>query len=126
MNPAFLLNWLVSTLAIIITAYLLPGVTVEGIFAALVTALILGLINAFIKPLLLVLTLPINILSLGLFTLVINALLILLTSAIVPGFAVKNFWWALLFAVILAIVRFALRDLGGQPRPRARLVIKKY
>lgn len=123
MSVAFLLNWLVTTLAIIITAYLLPGVTVEGIFAALVTALILGLINAFIKPLLLVLTLPINILTLGLFTLVINAVLILLTDAIVPGFTVKNFWWALLFAVILTIIRFALRDLGGQPPSHTHLTI---
>ena len=83
--------------------------------------------NAFIKPILLVLTLPITILTLGLFTLVLNALLIVLTDAIVPGFNVKNFWWALLFAVILSAIRFALRDLGGGlPRSRARLIIHKY
>jgi len=105
---SFLLQWLVSGLAIIITAYILPGVKVEGFFAALVTALILGLINAVIRPVLILLTLPLNILTLGLFTLVINALLIMLAAAIVPGFFVQGFWWALLFGLVLAIVNFAL------------------
>ena len=107
----FLLNWLVFTLAIIITAYLLPGVAVEGVFAALVAALVLGLINTFINPLLLILTLPINILTLGLLTFAINASLIMLTSAIVPGFSVGSFWWALLFSIILSIVVWALNQL---------------
>ena len=105
---SFLLQWLVSGLAIIITAYILPGVKVEGFFAALVTALILGLINAFIRPVLILLTLPLNILTLGLFTLVINALLIMLAAAIVPGFSVQGFWWSLLFGLVLAIVNFAI------------------
>ena len=105
---SFLLQWLVSGLAIIIAAYLLPGVRVTGFFAALVTALILGLINAFIRPVLILLTLPLNILTLGLFTLVINALLIMLAAAIVPGFAVKGFWWALLFGLVLAVISYAL------------------
>lgn len=104
----FLLSWLISALAIIITAYLLPGVRLSGFFAALVTALVLGLINAFIKPVLLLLTLPINILTLGLLTLVINALLIMLAGAIVPGFSVSGFWWALLFSLVLSIVNYAL------------------
>ena len=105
---SFLLQWLVSGLAIIITAYFLPGVRVAGFFAALVTALILGLINAFIRPVLILLTLPLNILTLGLFTLVINALLIMLAAAIVPGFTVQGFWWALLFGLVLAVVNYAL------------------
>jgi len=104
----FLLQWLVSGLAIIITAYLLPGVRVTGFFAALVTALILGLINAFIRPVLILLTLPLNILTLGLFTLVINALLIMLAAAIVPGFTVQGFWWALLFGLVLAVINYVL------------------
>ena len=105
---SFLLQWLVGGLAIIITAYLLPGVKLTGFFAALVTALILGLINAFIRPVLILLTLPLNILTLGLFTLVINALLIMLAAAIVPGFTVQGFWWALLFGLVLAVINFAL------------------
>jgi putative membrane protein len=108
----FLLQWLVSGLAIIITAYLLPGVRVSGFFAALVTALILGLINAFIRPVLILLTLPLNILTLGLFTLVINALLIMLAAAIVPGFSVQGFWWALLFGLVLAVISYALGTLA--------------
>lgn len=104
----FLLQWLVSGLAIIITAYLLPGVRVTGFFAALITALILGLINAFIRPVLILLTLPLNILTLGLFTLVINALLIMLAAAIIPGFSVQGFWWALLFGLVLAVISYAL------------------
>ena len=105
---SFLIQWVVSGVAIIITAYLLPGVAVEGFLAALVTALILGLINAIIRPILILLTLPLNILTLGLFTLVINALLIMLAAAIVPGFAVQGFWWALLFGLVLAVVNYAL------------------
>lgn len=105
---AFLIKWLVNALAIGITAYLLPGVRVSGLFAALVTALVLGLVNIFIRPLLLLLTLPLNILTLGLFTLVINALLILLVAAVVPGFSVRGFWWAVLFGLVLAVVNYVL------------------
>jgi putative membrane protein len=104
----FLIHWLITTIAILIAAYLLPGVTVKGFFAALVTALVLGLINTFIRPILLILTLPINILTLGLFTFVINALLIMLTSAVVPGFDVRSFWWALLFSLVLSLIKWAL------------------
>jgi len=107
----FLINWIVSGLAIVITAYLLPGVRLSGFFAALVTALILGLINAFIKPVLSLLTLPLTVMSLGLFALVLNALLIMLTSTIVPGFQVQGFWWALAFSLVLSIVNFALSAL---------------
>jgi putative membrane protein len=113
---SFLIQWVVSGAAIIITAYLLPGVAVEGFLAALVTALILGLINAVIRPILILLTLPLNILTLGLFTLVINALLIMLAANIVPGFAVQGFWWALLFGIVLAIVNFALSPLLKSPQ----------
>lgn len=107
----FLINWIISGLAIVITAYLLPGVRLSGFFAALVTALVLGLINAFIKPVLSLLTLPLTIMSLGLFALVINALLIMLTSKIVPGFQVQGFWWALAFSLVLTVVNFALSAL---------------
>jgi len=104
----FFISWLISAVAIVITAYLLPGVRLSGFFAALVTALVLGLINTFIKPLLLLLTLPLNILTLGLLTFVINALLIMLTSSVVPGFVVTGFGWALLFSLILSIINYAL------------------
>jgi putative membrane protein len=104
----FLFLWLIRALAIVITAYLLPGVRLTGFFPALVTALVLGLLNTFMRPILIILTLPINILTLGLFTLVINALLILATSAIVPGFQVKGLFTAILFSLVLTIINWAL------------------
>lgn len=112
-----LLNWLVATLAIIITAYLVPGVALSGLWPALIAALVLGLVNAVLRPILIILTLPINIFTLGLFTLVINALLIMLTSSLVPGFHVNGFWWALVFGIVLFFVNMALSGLkrtGGQ------------
>jgi putative membrane protein len=100
-----LLHWIIATLAIIIAAYLVPGVTITFL-GALIAAVVLGALNLFIRPILLVLTLPINILTLGLFSLVINALLVLLAAHLVPGFAVAGFWTALLFAVVLAIINW--------------------
>jgi len=107
-----IISWLVATLAIIVSAYILPGVTVSSFFAAFVTALVLGIINAFIKPVLIILTLPLNVLTLGLFTFIINALLIMLTGIIVPGFEVASFWWALLFGLILSLVNFVLHSIA--------------
>jgi putative membrane protein len=105
---SLLVHWLIYAIAIVITAYLLPGVRLSGFSAALVAALVLGLVNTFIKPVLLLLTLPLNILTLGLLTFVINALLIMLTSSLVPGFVVTGFWWALLFSLVLSIINYAL------------------
>lgn len=110
----FLLNWFISALAILIAAYIIPGIDVQGFFVACVTSLILGLINAFIKPILIILTLPINILTLGLFTLVINALLIMLTARIVPGFNVDGFLPALLFSIVLSLINFALSQIKSE------------
>jgi putative membrane protein len=104
----FLINWAVSGLAIVITAYLLPGVHLSGLVAALVTALVLGFINAFIKPVLSLLTLPLTILTLGIFSLILNALLIMLTGKIVTGFQVAGFWWAVAFSLVLAVVNWLL------------------
>ena len=103
-----IIHWIVSALAILITAYLLPGVHVSGIFAALVLAVVLGAINAVLRPLLIILTLPLTIVTLGLFVFAINGALILLASYIVPGFVVAGFWWAVLFGIVLAVVSFVL------------------
>ncbi|WP_224982256.1 phage holin family protein [Geomonas agri] len=104
----FIVKWLVHAVAIVITAYFLPGVHLSGFGAALITAVVLGLINTFIRPVLMLLTLPFNILTLGLLTFVINALLIMLTSALVRGFTVDGFLWALLFSLVLSVVNFIL------------------
>ncbi|HEY4513169.1 MAG TPA: phage holin family protein [Candidatus Paceibacterota bacterium] len=102
-----IIHWFVAALAILVTAYILPGVHLDGIVAALVLAVVLGAINAFLRPLLIVLTLPLTIFTLGFFVLVINALLVMLASSIVPGFDVSSFWSAFVFAIVLAIVNYA-------------------
>lgn len=107
-----IIRWLLAAIAIVLTSYLLPGVFLSGFWTAVLLALVIGVINVVIKPILLILTLPINILSLGLFTLVINALLIMLASKIVDGFSVASFWTALLFSIILSIVSFFLNKLA--------------
>src|SRR4030043_2375930 len=94
-----LINWIVSAMVIFSIAYILPGVRVAEFTTALVVALVLGIINALLKPILLILTLPINILTLGLFTFVLNAFLILLVSYIVPSFKIDSFFAALIFAI---------------------------
>ncbi len=99
------LQWAISAIAIGITAYLVPGASVT-FWGAIILAVVLAALNLLIRPILFILTLPITILTLGLFSLVINALLVLLASVIVPGFAVAGFWWAMLFAVVLAVVNW--------------------
>lgn len=108
---SLIIRWVINAIAIIIAAYILPGVTISGFGAALLLALVLGLINVLIRPVLLLLTLPINLLTLGLFTLVINALLILLADNVSPGFAVSGFWSALFFSLILSIVNSILHSM---------------
>jgi putative membrane protein len=103
-----LLRWLLSAMAIIITAKIIPGIQVASFWSSLWIALILGLINAIIRPLLILITLPINIFTLGLFTLVINGLLVLLASSIIKGFTVSGFWTAVLFSIVLSIISYFL------------------
>jgi len=109
-----LIRFLVLALALILIAYLIPGINVSSFLSALVAALVLGLINALIKPIVLVLTLPINILSLGLFTFVINGLLFWLVSSMVKGFDVAGFWaafWgALAFSIISWFANMSLKN----------------
>ncbi|HBI33819.1 MAG TPA: hypothetical protein DEA43_04220 [Candidatus Moranbacteria bacterium] len=106
-----ILHWFLRALAIMITAYLLPGIILKSFFVALVVAIVLGLFNTILKPILIILTLPITILTLGLFTLVINAGMIMLTSKIVDGFYVQSFWWALFFSLILSLVNAILHSI---------------
>jgi len=103
-----ILRILLSAVAVFVTAYILPGVKIANFLTAIVAAIFFAVVNAFIKPVLVILTLPINILTLGFFTLVINALLVMLVAAIVPGFEIRSFWWAMLYSVILSIVSYVL------------------
>ena len=108
-----LLRWLLNAIAIIISAYVITGVTVTSFWTALWLALFLGLINVTLKPILVLLTLPINLLTLGLFTLVINALLVLLASSVIQGFAVSGFWIAMLFSVVMSVISYLLNTVFG-------------
>jgi len=111
---SILLKWLITAAAILITAYLLPGVSISGLWAALWLAVFLGIINIVIKPILIIFTLPINILTLGLFTFVINALLILLASSVIKGFEVSGFLAALGFSIVLSAISYVLNSLFKQ------------
>ena len=107
-----IINLLIGSMAVLIAAYIVPGIKVANFFTALVVVVVLGLLNMFVKPLLLILTLPINIFTLGLFTLMINTLIIILASKIVPGFLVGSFWSAFIFSLILALVNYFLHSLA--------------
>lgn len=99
-----ILRWLLNALALMAVVYLYPGVEVAGFFPALIAALVLGLVNAIIRPILIILTLPINILTLGLFTFVINALLFWFVAEIIKGFTVSGFMAALIGSVLYSLI----------------------
>ncbi len=102
-----LLNWLISALSIMLVTYIVPGFEVKSFVTALLVALVLGLVNALIRPILVILTLPITILSMGLFVLVINAVLLMLVDALIAGFSVSSFWTAALGSIVLAFIGWA-------------------
>src|SRR5210317_1423795 len=102
------LRWLILTFSIIVTSYLIDGIQVSGFLSAFFAAAILGILNAFFRPILLILTLPVNILSLGLFTFVINAVLLLMTSGVIGGLVVDGFASALFGSLIISLVSLLL------------------
>ncbi|MCX7551697.1 phage holin family protein [Xanthomarina sp. F2636L] len=99
---------LLTAVAVVLLAYILPGVEVSGFGAAIIVAIVLGLLNIFIKPILVILTLPITVITLGLFLLVINALIILMANSFIDGFTVSGFWIALLFSLLLSLLQSIL------------------
>ena len=107
-----LVQLLLRSLAVFVAAYVVGGVTLSGWVPAVVVAVVLGILNSILKPILVVLTLPVNILTLGLFTLVINALLIMLAARIVPGFEVRGFATAFWFGLALSIVNWFLNKVN--------------
>jgi putative membrane protein len=106
-----LIRILLSALAVYISAKLLPGVTVNGLWTAIIVAIVLGLLNAIVKPILTILTIPITIITLGLFLLVINVIIIYIADALIGGFAVDGFFSALIFSFVLSIVGWLLSSL---------------
>ncbi len=99
-----LIRLLVNTLLIFALAWALPGIGISGFWTAVVVAIILGFLNLFVRPILIIITIPVTILTLGLFLLVINAFIVWLVGEIVSGFYVRNFWWALLFSLFLSLL----------------------
>jgi putative membrane protein len=108
-----LLRWLVLTAAVLTASWLLDGIRVTGIFPALLAAALLGILNAILRPLLILLTLPLNILTLGLFTFVINALMLMIVSSVIPGFDVRGFWTAVLGALIIGAASWLMNRFIG-------------
>ena len=106
-----LLGWAINAAALFLLPYLVPAVQIKSFVTALVVALVIGLLNTFIRPVLFVLTLPITILTLGLFTLVLNGLMFWIASRFIEGFNVGGFWWAVLAALIYSIISWANRSL---------------
>jgi putative membrane protein len=111
---SMLIRWIINALALMLVAYLFPKIDVSGFYIALVTALILGLINAFIRPILILITLPINILTLGLFTFVLNAILFWFVASFIDGFHVDGFWTAFFGALVFSIISSLANGLVGK------------
>lgn len=105
---------IISSLAVFLTAYILPGVQIDDYFTAVSVAIVLALLNGFLKPLLVLLTIPVTLFTLGFFLLVINAAIILLADYFVDGFDVQGFWWALLFSLVLSVITSVMESLGGK------------
>lgn len=101
---SWILTLLLNAAGIFIIGYLLKGVAIKSYWTALGVAILLAIVNTLVKPVLLILTLPLTILTLGLFILVINALMLMLVDALIEGMEIKNFWWALLFSLLLSIL----------------------
>ncbi|MGB3590138.1 MAG: phage holin family protein [Nonlabens sp.] len=101
----YVINLLINAVIIILLSYLLPGVETTGFVAAIIVALVISILNFIVKPILIVLTLPVTVLTLGLFLFVVNAIIILLADWLIGGFSVDGFWYALLFSICLSIAR---------------------
>src|SRR5690242_10398175 len=108
-----LFSWLVSAVAFMVAFYLLPGFHVPSLWPALIAAAVLGVCNALIRPLVILFTLPLTLLTLGLFLLVVNGLVLALAVWVVPGVAVANLGWAILAAIVIAVVNAVLGSLLG-------------
>ena len=118
----FLQGWAINTLAVLVAAFVLPGISYDDDWRSLLLAsLLLGILNAFVRPLLMVVALPLLVFTLGLFMLVINALLLLLVGQIVHGFEVRDFWSAVLGAIIISVISLVLNTLTGAGKSRIKI-----
>ena len=106
-----IIRLLLNALAVVILSYVLPGVGVDSMFTAIIVAVVLSILNFLVKPLLIVLTLPITVITLGLFLLVINAIIILIAAKLIDGFQVTSFWWAVIFSLLLSFLQAILHSI---------------
>jgi putative membrane protein len=106
-------SWLLNSIAVYATAKLLSGVEIKNFWSAIVVAALLAIVNTFLTPILQFISLPVTIITLGLFALVINTLMIMLVDAMVEGFKIKNFWWSLLFGLVMSLVSGILFSVFG-------------
>lgn len=111
--PGFFLRWSINLLALVIAGAVIPGIRIQSIGMGIIAAGIFGIVNAVIRPIVLLLTLPINLLTLGLFTLVINAAMLMLVSEVVPGFIITSFWAAFWGAIITSLVSWTMNIFVG-------------
>ncbi len=109
-----IIKWVFYALAVMFIAWIMPGISVNGFVSAMMVAVVLGLMNILIKPILTVITLPINVLTLGLFSLVLNALLLMLAGHIAPGFTVDGFWYAFFGAILMSLLSTAIYKLDDR------------
>lgn len=123
----FFVKLLLNAIAVVITAYVLPGVHLENFFYAILLAALLSLLNVSLKPLLIVLTIPATIFTLGIFLLFINAFIILTADWIIgTGFEVKSFWWALLFSILLSLINGIFERLTVKPKHRTEEAMQVF
>jgi putative membrane protein len=111
-----LIRWLLNTLALFIVAYLVPGIGYTWLPGLFIAALVLGLLNAIVKPILFWLTLPLTVITLGLFLLVLNAIMLELTDLLVPSFTIDSFWSALIGALVLALISLVTNRIGRKEK----------
>jgi len=112
----YLLRILLSALAVVVLSKILPGVFVESYLTAIIVALVLSFLNFLVKPVLIILTLPVTIITLGLFLLIINAIIIVFADKLIDGFTVDSIWWALLFSLLLSLFQSILFSLLKEDR----------
>lgn len=103
-----IIRWLILTIAILSAAYLLEGIRISGFWTAFFAASVLGILNALLRPILIVLTLPLNILTLGMFTFLINAFILKMASGFIPGFDIEGFWTTVFGSLIISVVNWLL------------------
>lgn len=112
-----IIKFLIAAIGVYLTGMILPGVNVANVWIAIVVSAFIGLLNIFLKPILFFLTIPITVITFGLFLVVINGFMIYLADKIVPGFEVKTFWLAMVFSVVLSIITFLLERIFGVKSP---------